>query len=99
MFVLFFFAVVPVVHLTADRTIVDSAYTATLNCTIIQGKPEIFNYTWIHEGNKLPDATTSILTGVDGTKHGNYTCMVENKAGVARDSILITQRFPRGEEL
>ena len=85
------------VNLTSDHTSVDAIYIATLSCIATGGKPEIYTYTWIHNGSVLTGETSPVLTGVDETKLGNYTCEVENLAGAIMDSILITQRLP-GEE-
>lgn len=95
----FTLAALPVVTLTSNRANVDKVYTATLNCTATGGIPQMYTYTWMHDGKVLQSETSSILTGVDETKLGNYTCVVENLAGTAINSIVIHQRLPGERQL
>ena len=65
-----------------------------LNCSS-EGGPEL-EYTWIFSGDIIPNANTDILVidNVNTTHAGDYTCNVNNDAGIDSDTITVYSKSP-----
>ena len=64
-----------------------------LNCSS-QGGP-VFEYTWLHSGYIIDNATAStlIIDDVSTTDGGDYTCNVTNNAGYQNNNITVYSKL------
>ena len=64
-----------------------------LNCSS-EGGPEL-EYTWTFSGGMIDNANTNMLTiaNVTTSDGGEYTCSVNNSAGINMDTITVYSKF------
>ena len=58
-----------------------------LNCSS-EGGPEL-EYTWYFSGNSIANTSTLTIDDVSTTDAGNYTCSVNNSAGINNSSVTV----------
>ena len=93
-------------HYVSDPPIVqikkteDSADEMTITCTV-ESQPDA-QVTWLKDGEEIEEETKNMiinnviknntlkLVALDEEDFGNYTCVAENKLGMAEDSVKIS---------
>lgn len=86
MYCVLYLAVVPIVQITADNTIIPAGDDIRLTCSVLRGNPPQYNYTWSFIGNtnsitSLESTPMIYLSSVQPDNSGIYHCSVVNCVG------------------